>query len=331
VVRINVTCLVGAAFGLACFAVPSLVVTFPFGGSEYHYMFDTWDQTSRYFLIFAPAALLVGSVVAIVTPAGGIGMALGIVSFYSSIRPQIQTIAMASLPYGQGVGYQWGAAFYLGILAASLVLLSIVFPFGPGYTNVMSEWHRTRGSWKARLLVWGRGKRLPINGRRSVPRDSYQAAITLVAVLAFGAGIFANSLYHDAIASQKMTITLEPNEGKYVKSVTLQKGDWVEFYYDSSGPITFRERSLEAGEISKSYQGSAGAAGPYRESGLGTYEFSFTNPSNASQVTVHYIIQKHSPWYYWAIMLGVILAAVAAFVGIIIFYDRMSRVSEPSP
>lgn len=321
------TCLVGAALGLVCFAVPSIVVVFPSGYQEYHYMFDTWDQNSRYFLIFAPVALFIGSAVAVVTPIGGMSMALGVVSFYSSIRPQIQTIVMGFFPHGSepGLGYQWGAAFYVGILATSLVLLSIVFPFGPGHSNVRSPWHHNHCSWKGRLLVWGRGRELPRDEKKSIPRHRYLVALALVTVLSFGAGIFANSLYHDAIASQKRTITLEPNAGMYVKSVTLQEGDWVEIYYDSSGPITFRERSLEAGTVSKAYQGSAGATGPNRESGLGTYEFSFMNPSNASQVTVQYIIQKHSPWYYWGTMMGVILAAIAAYACIILFYDRMSR------
>ena len=254
-------------------------------------------------------------------------MALGVVSLYSSIRPQIRTIVMGSLPYGsgQGLGYQWGAAFYLGILAASLVLLSIAFPFGPGYSNVRSPWHLNHCSWKARLLVCGRSRELPRDRRTAVPRDRYLAALALVSVLSFGAGIFANTIYHDAIASQKSTITLEPNEDKHVKSVTLQEGDWVDTYYDSSGPITFRERSRETGGGSITYQGSAGAAGPNRHSGHGTYEFAFINPRNGSTETVQYIIQKHSPWYYWAMIIGVILAAVAAFGGIILFYDRMSR------
>ncbi len=110
------------------------------------------------YLVFAPIAFFVGVALAFVTPLGGIGMALGIVSLYRSIHPQFDTSTWL-LPHGITVVFNWGAAFYIGILATIVTLVSFVFPIGPGYSEMYLPRPQGRGNLKERLLVWGRGKK----------------------------------------------------------------------------------------------------------------------------------------------------------------------------
>ena len=162
--RINMMCLLGVLLGLLCFTVPCLTETERYGvgatmSHQWHwYLTHCYDMVHDRFLVFAPVAFFLGVALAFVTPLGGIGMALGIVSLYWSIHPQFDTSTLL-LPRGVTIVFNWGPAFYIGILAAIVTLVSFAFPIGPGYSEMYRPWPLCRGHLKERLLVWGRGKK----------------------------------------------------------------------------------------------------------------------------------------------------------------------------
>jgi hypothetical protein len=155
--------LLGVLLGLVCLTVPCLTETNIDVKYKTHAIISTYhwslshcyDMTHYRYLVFAPLAFFVGVALAFVTPLGGIGMALGIVSLYSSIYHQMES---SSLSFGPTISvFHWGAAFYIGILAAIVTLGSFVFPLGPGYSEMYRPWPHARSNLKERLFVWGRG------------------------------------------------------------------------------------------------------------------------------------------------------------------------------
>lgn len=155
--------LLGVLLGLLCLIVPCLTETDMYKthviiSTHHWYLFHCSDllHVHRY-LLFAPLAFFVGVALAFVTPLGGIGMALGIVSLYSSLHHTMET---SLIRFGPVVTwYDWGPAFYIGILAAVVTLSSYFLPIGPGYSEMYRPWPRARGNLKERLFVWGRGNK----------------------------------------------------------------------------------------------------------------------------------------------------------------------------
>ena len=149
-------CLLGVLLGLLCLTVPVLTESNEIGNSNQWYLTHCLDMLHDRYLLFAPIAFFAGVALAVVTPLGGIGMALGMVSLYNRIHPQFDTSTL-SLPHGSIIVFHWGAAFYLGVLATIVTLVSFFFPIGPGYSEMYRPWPLSRGHLKKRLLVWGRG------------------------------------------------------------------------------------------------------------------------------------------------------------------------------
>ena len=158
-VRINMMCLLGVLLGLLCLTVPVLTetITLKFTGAaiEYHQYMTTDRFVS---LVLAPIAFFLGVALAFVTPLGGVGMASGMIGYYYGLSPQFDT-SWILYPAGITITFHWGAAFYIGILATVVTLVSFVFPIGPGYSEMYLPRPQGRGDLKKRLLVWGRGRK----------------------------------------------------------------------------------------------------------------------------------------------------------------------------
>jgi hypothetical protein len=159
VVRINMMCLLGVLLGLLCLTVPVLTETTTLrftGAAIEHHQYMTTHQYVN--LVFAPIAFFLGVALAFVTPLGGVGTASGMIGYYYGLSPKFDTSGFL-FPAGITMAYHWGAAFYIGILATIVTLVSFVFPIGPGYSEMYSPWPQGRGNLKERLLVWGRGRK----------------------------------------------------------------------------------------------------------------------------------------------------------------------------
>ena len=172
--RVNLLCVLGALIGLMCVAVPILTLTTHYyrlgqtGSMEYHlYMsasefvnvhFDPPPIESADFLV-ALVVFFGGVALAFVTPLGGVGMAVGIVGYYGVLSSKFDAMRSAFSWGHPGVivtSIHWGAAFYVGILATVVVLVSSILPLGPGYSEMHKPWPFGRRCVKERLLVWGR-------------------------------------------------------------------------------------------------------------------------------------------------------------------------------
>lgn len=87
-------------------------------------------------------------------------MAAGLVEYYIALGDEFDAIA-ARLSHLEVVvtSVGWDAAFYIGVLATVLVLVSAVLPVGPGYSEMYAPWPFRRWRLKERLLVWGRSSK----------------------------------------------------------------------------------------------------------------------------------------------------------------------------
>lgn len=174
--RVNLLCLLGACLGLVCLAFPLLTVTF----TDYHrpgapttervlYMSSnqlagTWMdppilQHADWLIAFI--AFFGGALLAFGTPLGGAGMAAGLLEYYIALGDEFDAIA-ARLSHLSFVvtSVGWDAAFYMGILATALVLMSAILPVGPGYSEMYEKWPFRGWHLRKRLLVWGiRGRK----------------------------------------------------------------------------------------------------------------------------------------------------------------------------
>lgn len=170
--RVNLLCILGACLGIVCLAFPILTVTMV----EYHgpltlttervlsmssnQLADTsMDppilQYAEWLMAFV--AFFGGTLLAFGTPLGSVGMAAGLLGYYLALGSEFDAVAdRLSHPGVVVTSVGWDAAFYIGILATALVLVSAVLPVGPGYSEMYNTWPFRRWRLKERLLVWGR-------------------------------------------------------------------------------------------------------------------------------------------------------------------------------
>ena len=121
-VRVNVLCLVGAL--LAVISVFSTWITLGFFvWTREMNLIDVYNQVESSSDFWLPAILfLMGTLVAFLTPLGGIMQAIGAPLFMSAFA----SLADGRLPSGIGP--------YLGLAAAAIVLASLAYPVGVGYS-----------------------------------------------------------------------------------------------------------------------------------------------------------------------------------------------------
>lgn len=168
-------CLLGVLLGLLCLAVPCLTMTMHYDGPgipgtmKYHLYMSTTEFVGTHTyppiiqfadFVLAAIAFFLGVALASVTPLGGVSMALGMIDYYRVLSSKFDAFRDSFGGAGRIVtSIDWGAAFYIGILATFVTLLSFVFPVGPGYSEMYLPRPQGRGNLKERLLVWDRGKK----------------------------------------------------------------------------------------------------------------------------------------------------------------------------
>lgn len=176
-VRVNVLCLAGGLLGILCLAVPLMTVTMTNWVLAYPPAIEYGSQQSQEYmtsavflgnhvrltmesldLVLAPVLFLLGTLIAFVTPLGGALMATGMVDYSLVVGTGTFQRAFEG-PETSFASVHWEAAFYIGILAAVVVLVSIIMPLGPGYSGVNNPWPFKGLPVKERLLVWTRGKK----------------------------------------------------------------------------------------------------------------------------------------------------------------------------
>ena len=131
--RVNIFCLVGAVIGVVAVFSTWIAVrlTSPISSSVLeHNLVDIYDFAgivSDYNL--AVVLLLIGAIVAFISPLGGMLQLVGTLLFISAY-PATANIILPS-------GFQWeeniGLGPYLALVGAVIVLASLVYPVGLGY------------------------------------------------------------------------------------------------------------------------------------------------------------------------------------------------------
>lgn len=119
--RLNILCLVGAIIGVVAVFSTWITIGFMFWSREMN-LIDLYNQVGSSSDFYLPAVLLlIGAVVAFVSPLGGILQVVGAPLFFSAFASNSEN----ALPSGLGP--------YLAIVGALIVLGSLMYPVGIGY------------------------------------------------------------------------------------------------------------------------------------------------------------------------------------------------------
>jgi hypothetical protein len=140
-----------------CLALPwSTAVWEPPGYTEHYYLPDEVEMhvgpESDERMIFAMVVLIVGAIISLFTPLGGLIQLLAVVDYFIEVQSQLGTIPMSG---PQDVHFYLDMGFYMAIWATLLTCLSAIIPFGLGYSGVYSPFSGRKLPFKQRLLVWG--------------------------------------------------------------------------------------------------------------------------------------------------------------------------------
>lgn len=135
---VNVLCLIGAIIGLTAVFLSWNWIGAGFVQEErsiWHLVWDMLPHDALDLFVVSGVLFVFGSLLALVTPTGGLLQAIGLVGFY------VREVDMEEwLPSGWVGGLAIG--WYLGILSAALVLASMVLPLGIGYSDLTMSWSR---------------------------------------------------------------------------------------------------------------------------------------------------------------------------------------------
>lgn len=135
---VNVLCLIGAIIGLTAVFLSWIWTRAGFVQEErsiWHLVSDMLPHDALDLFVVSGVLFVFGSLIALVTPAGGLLQAIGLVGFYFREVDREEW-----LPSGVVGGLAIG--WYLGILSAALVLASMVLPLGIGYSDLTMNWSR---------------------------------------------------------------------------------------------------------------------------------------------------------------------------------------------
>lgn len=135
---VNVLCLIGAIIGLAAVFLSWSRIRVGFFQEErsiWHLVSDMLPHDPLDLFVVSGVLFVFGSLLALVTPTGGLLQAIGLAGFY------VREVDMEEwLPSGTAGGLAIG--WYLGIFSAALVLTSMVLPLGMGYSDLTMSWSR---------------------------------------------------------------------------------------------------------------------------------------------------------------------------------------------
>jgi hypothetical protein len=131
--RVNILCILGAVLGIASvFSVwvvyhqvdiYAVVESTPYTGID---LLGPYARSPMDVSILAPLLLVVGTVIAFISPTGGILQVAGTLYFLSWVRLHLNPGHMF---FGWYVDWSYGP--FIGLAAGALVILSIFHPIGP--------------------------------------------------------------------------------------------------------------------------------------------------------------------------------------------------------
>ena len=141
-IRVNLLCLIGASLGLACAFLPWAVASLRLvgGGVDrvwYEVDISGWEivkdpAEGLFYLWIALVVFISGSVIAFLTPLGGLGQLGGIAIYFLSLKnalPYMLPVPLFPTPIGRvfSDSFSLNVWYYLAILAAIMTLASALF------------------------------------------------------------------------------------------------------------------------------------------------------------------------------------------------------------
>lgn len=160
-IRFNGLCVVGAILGIACIWLQWGTAGWGYGihtileGSEVH-ISPYWGYPQYLWSV----VYVLGSLVALITPIGGIFQLAGLSSYIMWTRSDL-AVFPAHMPRLISpeeahlvAGYRMELAFFIAIIGAVLTLASILLPWGKGYSGIYAPFTLRTLSLRERLLAW---------------------------------------------------------------------------------------------------------------------------------------------------------------------------------
>ncbi len=111
------------------------------------------------------------------------------------------------------------------------------------------------------------------------------------------------------------TVTIQPDEEFRATPVDVEKGDSIDYSYDSTGAVSFTIEFFEGGDIVYSHEGSSDD-GRYTANETGSYELVFDNLETFSIVLTYSAVEVESGFGLGLVFIvGGIAAAVFVVLG----------------
>jgi hypothetical protein len=156
--RVNLLCLAGALIILVSLALPWGIETTGYIGSEIGYRYpiqltDPINFMGDERLTSIAVIVVLGGVISIFTPLGGIIQLLGVVSYFRHMAPSVGTLPGPA--YFIWSRFSFASGFYLAVFATAVTLLSVLVPVGVRYRHVYHQFSERKLSLLQRMVVWG--------------------------------------------------------------------------------------------------------------------------------------------------------------------------------
>lgn len=143
--KVNILAIAAGLLGVVCILLPwSVMVTDSvFGDSTVERTMTDYIHHDDPAFALAIVLFLMGSATALITPLGSVGQFFGWLVFLAAISADLKTTetSIATVTTSLGTG------FFVGVVATALVIASILYPMGFGYSR------RALGG-RDRLLTW---------------------------------------------------------------------------------------------------------------------------------------------------------------------------------
>ena len=190
VTRANVFCLAGALIGLFSMTTAWITASWPYAPQEE--IGSIILGAPRWPFIPADVALagivfLVGSIVALVTPLGGLAQLAGLAWFLSLVRDGLGTFSLNTVLGTYSIEVGLGVGFFLAMVSALLVLCPVLI-----HSQLKSTLHRAMSS--NRFLTWSRSDPpSPANPTLGAPQGGVvlQTRVNVVAMVGVALGLIS--------------------------------------------------------------------------------------------------------------------------------------------
>jgi len=156
--RVNVLCLIGAVLAVTCIGLPwAIDIQYPDEWTR-HYNLPNGPEAigviDEEHMLFITLVFVLGAYLSFLSPLAGVVQLIGIVGYCTEVSPHL-----GDSPTSGGCAWDhitFDIGFYLAIWAAALTFLSILFPFGSGYSEVYRPFSKKSLPSRDRYLTWNR-------------------------------------------------------------------------------------------------------------------------------------------------------------------------------